>query len=74
VKAAREKAEALAKAVGQDIGKAQTIEEGADSEYTRGIFANAGLSFEVRDKSVSPSLAAGQKTISASVTVSFELN
>jgi uncharacterized protein YggE len=74
VKAAREKAEALAKALGQDIGKAQTIEEGEDSEYTRGIYANANFTFAAREKSASPSLAAGQKTISASVTVSFELN
>ncbi|HZI56904.1 MAG TPA: SIMPL domain-containing protein [Verrucomicrobiae bacterium] len=74
VKAAREKAEALAKAVGQDIGKAQTIEEPADSEYTPGIYANATRSLDAREKSASPILAAGQKTISASVTVSFELN
>ena len=74
VKAAREKADALAKALGQDIGKAQTIEEASDSDYTRGIYANASTAFETRDRSLSPSLAAGQKTISASVTVAFELN
>ena len=73
VKAAREKAGALAKALGQDIGKAQAIEEAPDSEFTRGN-ANFSFSYEIAGRDKGPALAAGQKTISASVTVSFELN
>jgi uncharacterized protein len=74
VKAAREKAEALAKALGQSIGKAQTIEELAAYDYSAGLSANSSVAFETRDKALGPSLATGQRSISASVTVSFELN
>jgi uncharacterized protein len=75
VKAAREKAEALAKALGQDIGRAQQVEEVPDfsnryANVTANTFyENAGLA-----RAAGPSLAAGQKTISASVTVQFDLN
>jgi uncharacterized protein YggE len=73
VKAAREKAGALAKALGQDIGKAQSIDEVPDYGFSAGLQAN--IRFEdSREKLVAPAIAAGQKTISASVTVSFELN
>jgi len=77
VKAAREKAGALAKALGQDIGKAQSIEEVPESgyQYPRQIY-NALLT-NVRSENVSmeaPSIAVGQKSISASVMVSFDLN
>jgi uncharacterized protein len=73
VKAAREKARALAQALGQDIGKAQVIEEVADSGY--GILnANANIAFEREStRGGGPSLAPGQKAISASVAVSFDL-
>jgi uncharacterized protein YggE len=75
VKAAREKAEALAKALGQEIGKAQSIEEVAESEYSRGRTSNVIDYFAVADKArAGPSIAVGQKTVSASVTVQFELN
>jgi uncharacterized protein YggE len=81
VKAAQEKAEALAKALGQDIGKAQTIEEAADygfqspSQIYGALMANTRSEYFGPEKALmAPSLAAGQKTISASVTVSFELN
>lgn len=75
VKAAREKAEALAQALGQDIGKAQSIEEVPESSYQfSGLLANASAEDSSRAKVAGPSLAAGQKTISASVTVQFELN
>jgi uncharacterized protein YggE len=76
VKAAREKAAALANALGQEIGKASTIEEIPDSNYSSawGYTTNttAGISGETRAHG--PTMAAGQKTISASVTVSFDLN
>jgi uncharacterized protein YggE len=75
VKAAREKARALAQALGQDIGKAQIIEEVPDYGYS-GVLSNTSYEYAPsRSKGASgPSIAAGQKTISSSVTVSFELN
>jgi uncharacterized protein YggE len=75
VKAAREKATALAQALGQDVGKAYSIDEVADFGLPAGFFANAGLSYDrEKERTSGPSLAPGQKTISASVTVSFDLN
>jgi uncharacterized protein len=76
VKAAREKAGALAQALGQEIGKAQQIEEVPESnyQYSGGLLANQSYEDSSRAKVAGPSLAAGQKTISASVTVQFELN
>jgi uncharacterized protein YggE len=74
VKAAREKAEALAKALGQDIGKAHSIEEVPDYQNSAGLLANASYEYAPRDKAAGPSIAVGQKTVSASVTVAFELN
>lgn len=73
VKAAREKAEALSAALGQGIGKAQTIEEASDSG-TFNPLANNEYAFAAKTRAGGPSIAIGQKTISASVTVSFELN
>jgi uncharacterized protein YggE len=74
VKAAREKAEALAKALGQEIGKAQSIEEVPDYGFSAGLQANTRSDDVSREKFAGPTIAAGQKTVSASVTVSFELN
>jgi uncharacterized protein YggE len=74
VKAAREKANALARALGQDIGKAQSIEEVPDYGFSAGLQANASFASFSRVNVPAPTIAAGQKTISASVTVSFELN
>ena len=76
VKAAREKAEALARALGQDIGRAQQVEEIPDSArlYSLGLSANSSFEREGQARAAGPSLAAGQKTISASVTVQFDLN
>lgn len=72
-KAAREKATALAQALGQDVGKAYSIDEVADYGYS--ALANSTLSYyREKEKASGPSLAPGQKTISASVTVSFDLN
>jgi uncharacterized protein YggE len=73
VKAAQEKAGALAKALGQEIGKAQSIEEVPESV----AMANTrfyGYANEDKLRTVAPSIAVGQKSISASVMVSFELN
>lgn len=75
VKAAREKAQALAQALGQEVGKAHSIEEVAEPEYgLAGMRANLAYAFEAPAKTLSPSIALGQKTISASVVVSFDLN
>jgi uncharacterized protein len=70
--AAKEKAQALAVALGQSIGKACTIDENSDLPSTgffnisAGVVANYGHSRE-------PSTAPGERTITASVTVAFEL-
>jgi uncharacterized protein YggE len=77
VKAAREKAGALAKALGQEIGKAQLIEEVTESGYQSPLQIQNALLSNARSENVSmeaPSIAVGQKSISASVMVSFELN
>jgi len=74
VKAAREKAEALAAALGQQIGKAQAIEEVVEPAYQGYAYAGANTTLDKRSPGLGgPSLVAGQKTISASVVVSFDL-
>ena len=74
VKAAREKAEALAKALGQDIGKAQLIdEEGMQGYGSAGMLSNYSYEASEVPRRRGPTTAAGQQTISASVVVSFEL-
>jgi uncharacterized protein YggE len=75
VKAAREKAQALARALGQDVGKAYSIEEAPESGYrycrllSNATYENAGA---VAKKA--PRTAAGQETVYASIVVSFDLN
>lgn len=71
MKAARQKGEALARALGQDIGKPQMIEEVAEPSY--GLLANAAFESRGAEKEQGPATAAGQQSISASVMVSFEL-
>jgi hypothetical protein len=74
MKAAREKAQALALALGQEIGKAQYIEEVPESSSQSYGLANSYLeTSRGRSKSTS-STAAGENRVSASVQVSFELN
>lgn len=74
VKAAREKALALAHALGQDIGKAQSIEEVPETASYGGLLSNVAGYGETRlAKPLGPSMAPGQTTISASVVVSFDL-
>ena len=77
VKAAREKAEALAHALGQEIGKAQSIEEVPEREFTAGGLLSKVAYESSRGKMLgppAPSLAPGQRSIAASVIVAFELN
>jgi uncharacterized protein YggE len=75
VKAAHEKAAALANALGQEIGKAYTIEEIPDSNYSSawGATSNTVYAYDSAAKTRGPAVAPGQKAISASVTVSFDL-
>lgn len=76
MRAAREKAAALAGAVGQKIGKAYSIEEDAPSPRSyaaQNVMSNAG-SYESDSSSASEgTLAIGLIKISARVTVKFEL-
>jgi uncharacterized protein YggE len=74
VKAAREKAHALAQALGQDIGKPYSIEEMPefDDDISAGIAGKVMETANVRTRG--PATAAGQRTIRARVIVSFDLN
>ncbi len=72
-KAAREKADALAKALGNQIGKTYSIEEVQQSE---GYYGNNGLTANTTmedEKSRAPSTAPGELTVKASVIVAFDL-
>lgn len=76
MRAAREKATALAGAVGQKIGKAYSIEEEVPSRSyaSQNVMANNSVSFESDSSSASEgTLALGLIKISARVTVKFEL-
>jgi uncharacterized protein len=75
VKAAREKAHALAHALGQEIGKAYSIDEVAEpaNSYSAGLMSNSSIEL-TRARQTGPTTAAGEKKISASVVVSFDLN
>jgi uncharacterized protein len=74
VKAAREKAQALAMALGQGIGKAQTIEELAQPEnsHTASFNVSNELSGGMPAKSRAAT-ATGERSVWASVVVTFEL-
>jgi len=76
VKAAREKAQALARAAGQEIGKAQSIEEVPEPDYQIliGYLSNFSRSETPEKSKAGPTMSPGQKSISASITVSFDLN
>jgi uncharacterized protein len=73
VVAAKEKAQALANALGQQIGKAHSVEE--SSEYSpQQFFYNssvAGSPSKMRESG--PSTAPGERTVTASVTIAFQL-
>jgi uncharacterized protein YggE len=71
-KAAREKADALAKALGNQIGKTYSIEEVQQTEgyFYAGLAANTTME---ADKSRAPSTAPGELTVKASVIVTFDL-
>jgi hypothetical protein len=71
-KAAKEKAVALAQALGNQVGKTYAIEEVQQwGEYSYGgLAANVALE---RTRGSAPSTAPGQLTVTASVIVSFDL-
>lgn len=74
VKAAHEKADALARALGQQIGKAQKIDEVPEYAYTSlPMLANYSAGLAEKTRAAESSTAAGQQSISASVVVEFEL-
>lgn len=74
VKAAREKAQALATALNETIGKAASIEEVPDSGDRYSSMSNTIYRYSGGPAKTGPSTAAGEKTISASVVVAFDLN
>jgi uncharacterized protein YggE len=73
-KAAREKADALAKALGDEIGKTHSIEE---VQQIEGYYGYGGLAANTvvdgQARSRAPSTAPGELTVKASVTVTFDL-
>ncbi len=75
MRAAREKAAALAKAVGQEIGDAYSIDELPESTYAYGGFlANTATLDVTKTRAPSgPTTAPGQNKVSASVVVAFDL-
>jgi uncharacterized protein YggE len=72
-RAAREKSEALAKALGNQIGKTYSIEEVQQTEGYYGPLAGMVANTNEDMRSRAPSTAAGELTVKASVVVSFDL-
>jgi hypothetical protein len=72
IRAAREKAEALTREIGQAIGKARRITEEPDRPWDTLPAQNRVLSF-AEGEADAGSFALGQNSIRARVTVSFEL-
>ena len=72
IKAAQEKASALAREIGQSIGKAYKItEEGFSSDRSRSNNFSTAISGSFSESE--STIALGQISVTASVTVSFEL-
>jgi uncharacterized protein YggE len=73
--AAREKAEGLAKALGNQIGKTYSVQEVPEAEGYYGFSAGLAANYSYVDKtrSQAPSTAPGELTVKASVVVSFDL-
>lgn len=75
IKAAQEKAIALTREIGQKIGKAHSITEDSDSRGSsplNNLYISEGGNYSSSDSE--SAFAIGQITVSARVTVSFELN
>jgi len=73
--AAREKAEGLAKALGNQIGKTYSVQETPEVEGYYGLSGGLAANTDVDNKtrSQAPSTAPGELTVKASVVVSFDL-
>ena len=71
-KAAKEKAVALAQALGNQVGKTYSIQEVQQSETSYYAYANVAMEGGA-GKLRSPSTASGQLTVTASVIVTFDL-
>ena len=75
VKAAREKAHALAQALGQDIGKPYSIEEMPEFGFDiSNATTRSSDKLEANERGRGPATAAGETAIRARVIVSFDLN
>ena len=73
-KAAREKADALAKGLGNQIGKTYSIEEVQQSEGYYGVLGGLAANTAMEEtRSRGPSTAPGELTVKASVIVAFDL-
>lgn len=72
-KAAKEKAVALAQALGNQVGKTYSIEEVQQGEGYSMVGGLAGNVAKERFTASAPSTAPGQLTVTASVIVSFDL-
>lgn len=70
--AAKEKAQALANALGQHIGKALSVEEGSDFSALQSFNSNSSAFLTSREKIVQTT-APGERSVTASVTIAFEL-
>lgn len=73
IKAAQEKAIALTREIGQTIGKAYSITEEGQSDYSLNNSSNTASFARGSDSDEQSTIALGQISISARVTVSFEL-
>ena len=73
MRAAKEKATALAMEIGQSIGKAYSIEEDVPSDSSASNSNNFRISGMARTSAEESTIALGQISITARVTVSFEL-
>ena len=73
VKAAREKADALAMGLGNQLGKTYSIEEAQQPEAYYPYANFVGGLDKARAEPTGPSTAPGQLTVTASVIVSFDL-
>jgi uncharacterized protein YggE len=74
IRAAREKAVAMAAELGQTIGKPWSISEDSESGFLNGMANAAGGGGGMPPESEGPTLAPGQVTIRASISVSFLLD
>jgi uncharacterized protein YggE len=75
VKAAREKAAAMAGELGQKLGRPRTITEGAGGVQTTGrsAYQNMSSNAGAPDSSAASGFSPGQISVTASVSISFEL-